>query len=67
MANYNVIEDENGRFTTWKEGAKQPTSRDDGKNDSWSQAIGYAYNSGGGHVAQYDKDGNLIREKEVDS
>ena len=66
MANYNIYEQDDGTYNTQKEGAKRNQSNGDGKQDSYLTAQALAHNSGGGTVTQYDKNGKIIRQKEVD-
>ncbi|MBR6296680.1 MAG: DUF2188 domain-containing protein [Treponema sp.] len=66
MANYNIYEQDNDTFVTKKEGASKASSSGDGKQDSWQQGQYLAHTSGGGTVTQYDKNGNIIRQKYVD-
>ena len=65
MANYIITENDAGAFDTKREGASRNSSNGDGKQDSWQQGQHLVHTSGGGTVSQYDKNGNLIREKYV--
>lgn len=66
MANYNIYQQADNTFNTRKESANRNQSTGDGKQDSWLAAQALAHNSGGGTVTQYDKFGNIIRQKYID-
>ncbi|MBP5747740.1 MAG: hypothetical protein J6W63_05170 [Treponema sp.] len=66
MADYECREQDDGTFDTRKVGASRNQSNGDGKQDSWLTAQALAHNSGGGTVTQYDRNGNVIRSKDVD-
>lgn len=66
MANYIVQEQEDGKYSTRREGADRNQSTGDGIQDSVLVAEALAHKTGGGTVTVKDKNGNVVKQKEVD-
>ncbi len=66
MPNYEIQKQNDGTYTTIKEGGKQPTSTGDGIRDSMLTAEALIHKHGGGTITVKDENGTVIKTKEVD-